>query len=183
MTTVGLQKKYFKWMCKVIGVTPATSNYEQLLTYLHHTPFAYVMDRDANRAEDGIELRYRFGLIHHISDPEIANALDLQDCSVLEMMVALSLRIEEHIMQDSECGNRSGMWFWSMISNLGLHSMDDLDFCESYTYMILQKFMMREYGASGEGALFTVTKPTFDARNTEIWYQMCQYLVEHYAPQ
>ena len=74
---------------------------------------------DGNRAEDGIDLRYRFGHEQHYSDAMVASFLDDRPCSVLEMMIALSIRCEEHIMDDPDVGNRTGQWFWSMIASLG----------------------------------------------------------------
>lgn len=48
------------------------------------------------------------------------------------MMIALAQRCEESIMDDPEAGNRTGVWFWAMISNLSLDCMSDDDFDELY---------------------------------------------------
>lgn len=50
----------------------------------------------------------------------IASYLDNRPCSVLEMIIALAIRLEEHIMDDPDIGNRTGQWFWDMIVSLGL---------------------------------------------------------------
>lgn len=180
MTIAALQKKYCKWMCKLIGAAPTELSYKKLLEHLHQTPFCYTLARDGNRAEDGVDLRYYFGYLHNIEDAAIANSLDVYDCSVLEMMVALAMRCEDHIMKDVELGDRTGIWFWQMISNLDLLNMDDVSFDERSINDILYRFMMREYDASGKGGLFISTDPTFDARSTEIWYQMNHFLVTTY---
>ena len=123
---------------------------------------------DENRLLDGLDLRFRFA-------DENSYYID-GDCSVLEMMVALSLRCEEHIMSDDEIGNRTGRWFWEMIDNLGLESMYDDNFDKVYADKIIYRFLNREYEPNGDGGLFTVHNRNVDLRKVEIWYQMCWYL-------
>ena len=108
----------------------------------------------------------------------IAAFLDNQPCSVLEMMIALAIRCEEHIMDDPDVGNRTGQWFWNMIMNLGLGSMTDDQFDKRYAEQVIERFLNREYEQDGEGGLFTVKHCKHDLRTVEIWYQMCWYLDE-----
>ena len=106
----------------------------------------------------------------------IASFLDNRPCSVLEMLIALAFRCEEHIMQDSDAGDRMGQWFWNMIVNLGLGSMSDSRFDAAYTDDVIFRFMDRKYKRNGEGGLFTVERCKCDMRSVEIWYQMNWYL-------
>jgi hypothetical protein len=131
---------------------------------------------DGNRAEDGINLRYRFGYEKGYEDCQIASCLDTKPCSVLEMLVALAMRCEEHIMDDPALGNRLGKWFWSMIENLGLSSMSDRKFNRSFTAGVVKRFLNREYDPDGKGGLFIIKNRKIDLRREEIWYQMCWYL-------
>ncbi|MDR1541573.1 MAG: hypothetical protein LBU32_26995 [Clostridiales bacterium] len=78
-----------------------------------------------NRAEDGIDLRYRFGYEHRYENPMIATYLDRRPSSVLEMPVALSMRCKESIMDDPDACDRTGRCLWNMIANLGLGSLND----------------------------------------------------------
>jgi hypothetical protein len=133
---------------------------------------------DGNRAEDGIDLRYRFGYEQGYDSPMIATLLDDRPCSVLEMLIALAIRCEEHIMNDPDIGNRTGQWFWNMIINLGLGFMDDTKFDENYVKDVISRFLYRKYKRNGEGGLFTVEHCKNDLRTVEIWYQMCWYLDE-----
>jgi hypothetical protein len=107
----------------------------------------------------------------------VTHYLDDKPCSVLEMLVALSMRCEETIMSDGEC-DRTGVWFWSMLNNLGLTEMDDSHFNERKAYDIIQRFLDREYSYYGEGGLVTVKNPGGDMRTAEIWYQIMWYLDE-----
>ena len=175
-----LNQKYFEWMYQLVcneGYSERLS-YRKLLSYLHDTEFVYIIDMDSNRAEDGIDLRYRFGYEHEYEHSIIAEYLDDRSCSVLEMLIALSIRCEEHIMDDPDIGNRTGQWFWSMISNLGLDFMSDTKFDKRYLDGVISKFLNREYKRNGEGGLFTVKNCKHDLRTAEIWYQMCWYLVD-----
>jgi hypothetical protein len=140
--------------------------------------FVYIIGMDGNRAEDGIDLRYRFGYEHQYESSMIAVYLDDQSCSILEMLTALSIRCEEHIMDDPDIGNRTGQWFWNMIVNLGLGSMHDTKFDKNYVDGVILRFFNREYKQNGEGGLFTVNNCKYDLRTAEIWYQMCWYLDE-----
>lgn len=111
------------------------------------------------------------------SDAMIASYLDDRPCSVLEMMIALSIRCEEHIMDDPDIGNRTGQWFWSMLVSLGIGAMDDRKFDRYFVDRTLERFLDREYERNGEGGLFTVNNGR-DMRRTEIWYQMQYHLGE-----
>ena len=171
-----ISKGYFDWLCEVIDYGGKTKFYKRTLKLLHHIDFSYTIPKDANRFEDGIDLRYRYGYEHHIDYPEIADILDSKPCSVLEMMVALALRCEEHIMYDAEKGDRQSKWFWKMFDNLGLKEMTNSNFDEDYILDSVERFLRRDYDADGTGGLFTTSDPTKDMRTEEIWYQLMWYL-------
>lgn len=180
MTHELLENKYFKWMCDVVSDDKHSrrSSYERLLRYLHSREFTYIIDMDGNRVEDGIDLRYRFAYDCNYNQALIASYLDIKPCSILEMMVALSNRCEENIMDDPDIGNRTGQWFWGMIDNLGLGDMDDERFNARLAKVIIDRFLNREYDSDGKGGLFTVKNCRYDMRGVEIWYQMNWYLNE-----
>ena len=145
---------------------------------MNDVEFEYSIPMDANRYEDGIDLRYKFGREFGYSDSTIANLLDDHECSVLEMMVALSHRCEESIMDDPEIGNRTYEWFGEMVNSLGLDIYDDRHFNNEAATRKLITFINRDYKPNGEGGLFTIKHPMKDLRNIEIWYQMMWYLNE-----
>lgn len=179
MTKSELNGPYFEWMYRlVVDDRYSNKSYRRLFYKLHDTEFAYTIPMDGNRAEDGIELRYRFGREQGYRDAVIANCLDIRPCSILEMMIALAIRCEEHIMEDPDIGNRTGQWFWSMLVSLGLGSMSDVRFDPVRVDEILDRFMDHDYAPDGKGGLFTIRNPRFDMRSMEIWYQMNCYLNE-----
>lgn len=163
---------YFDWLCSLVADQQQASCYQQLLTYLDKVAFRYILSMDLNRAADGVDLRYRY-------ESECLIECSRQGpCSVLEMMVALSVRCEEHIMADPDMGNQTSRWFWEMIDSLGLYSQDDRNFEEAYVQETVNCFLDREYKFNGEGGLFTLAHPRRDLRNVEIWCQLCWYLDE-----
>ena len=92
MTKSELNDPYFEWMYRlVVDDRYSNKSYRRLFYKLHDTEFAYTIPMDGNRAEDGINLRYRFGHEQHYSDAMVASFLDDRPCSVLEMMIALSI--------------------------------------------------------------------------------------------
>lgn len=177
MTKAELTAQYFDWMYQLVVDDRYSKSYRKLFARLYDMEFIYTIPMDGNRAEDGINLRYRFGREHSFSDVTIASFLDDCPCSVLEMMIALSIRCEEHIMDDPDIGNRTGQWFWGMLVNLGLSSMSDDKFDRYYVDRTLKKFLDRKYERNGVGGLFTVNNGR-NMRTTEIWYQMNYYLNE-----
>lgn len=161
---------YFEWMLRKVGMDEQGKGYRKLLAHLHGTEFRYSIPTDENRAGDGVDLRYRFLLeCGHEQESD-------EPCSVLEMMVALAIRCEEHIMHDPAIGSRTSQWFWGMIANLGLDSMSDDGYDERFVDERLSMLLDRTYKRNGEGGLFTVKDCRFDLRKVEIWYQMCWYL-------
>lgn len=167
--------RYFEWMCGCVR-DKEHNNYAKLLHQLNDIEFTYTLPMDGNRYEDGIDLRYRFGYDCDYDESVIAYYLDNHPCSVLEMMVALALRLEEHIMDDPDIGNRTSVWFWEMIFSLGLSDMSNDNYSELKISATIQQFLDREYTKDGRGGLFTIKGIQKDMRDAEIWHQACWYL-------
>lgn len=167
-------KTYFKWMCQLVCNERYFKrlSYQRLLIYLDSIDFMVIVPMDDNRAKDGIDLRYRFEYETGVPIYDLRN----KPCSVLEMMIALAIRCEEHIMDDDNIGDRTGQWFWNMIVNLGLGSMSDAQFDKKYVDNVVLNFLNRDYAPNGKGGLFTINNCRYDLRTVEIWYQMCWYL-------
>lgn len=169
-----IKSDYFEWMYDLVGggrYSPSTS-FRQLLTFLHEVEFTYFVPHDENRADDGINLRYRYCYDHNCEDLEVY--LD-GPCSVLEMMIALVLRCEE-FMDDPSKGDRTSQWFWTMIHSMGLSSMTDTNFNEWLVSDAVGRLLNRDYDRDGAGGLFHVRGWDRDMRRMEIWQQLLAYL-------
>ena len=179
MTEYELNKKYFQWMYQLVYGNrrdPRGLSYEKLFNLLYDKEFTYIIDMDSNRYSDGIDLRGRFIDETGINGYFVDLYLNKRPCSVLEMMLALAIRCEEHIMDDPDIGNRTGYWVQLMIKNLGLNFNDDCHFNEENAESIIIRFLDRKYARDGTGSLFIVSNAPRDMRTTEIWYQMNWYL-------
>ena len=175
MTYKEMEDLYFDWIEKLISNDETeASGYRKLLLFLNDISFSYIIPMDDNRIADGIDLRYRFGYDTEIPYAQIANYLDIKTASVLEVIVALSLRIEEQFID----GDDVGKWFWIMIDNLGLTEYKDLYFNKAKVDRIVKQFIERDYNKNGSGGLFITKDTNKDMRNIEIWDQMHLYLNE-----
>lgn len=163
-----VRDKYFEYLCSI--VQSKKNHYTRLLRYLHSREFVWDYSMDANRAFDGIEMRRMFEMDEHYDRVYLSGP-----CSMLEMMVALSMRIENDIMDNLKYGDRTSQWFWTMVSNLGLGSMTDSKFNERKAEDIIDSFLNHEYEPNGKGGLFNVDCDD-DLRDEEIWTQMCWYV-------
>ena len=162
---------YFKWLIEHV-YDDRSASYNKLLSKLFNTDFYSVNERDDYRARDGLELRH---LYEELWNDEQGDNIP---CSVLEMMIALAKRAEDHIMKNEDEGDRTGQWFWTMIVSLGLGGMTDNNYSEETVNYILHRFLERQYEPNGAGSLFTLERPRSDMRDVEIWYQMNWFLSE-----
>lgn len=172
-----LPKQYFEWMVSML--VPDINKrvaYSNLLGTLNCLEFTPSMDMDYNRLNDGKELRYRFGNENGIGKAVITCYLDISPCSILEMMCALSLRMEETIMSDPEIGDRTPFWFEGMLDSLGFLNQNNYNFDYGLISYNINAFNNRQYDSSGRGGLFTVDNTSIDLRSVEIWYQMNLYI-------
>lgn len=173
-----LDNLYFEWLYQLVCndlYSPSVSH-RKLLMRLHSIDFSWIIDMDENRAYDGVALRQRFEYEHAYEPGIMELYFKGRPCSVLEMMIALSLRCEETIMSDPTCGNRTGQWFWSMIVSLGLGGITDYKYDRETVDNVIFNFLLRKYDRDGKGGLFTIPNCGVDLRDVEIWCQMCWYM-------
>ena len=169
-----IRNSYFEWMADLVCGNRFSKeiSYRKLLMLLHTIEFRYSVPRDENRARDGINLRYRYSFLNGYDD--LSEFIE-GPCSVLEMMVSLSIECEE-IMSDAAYGDRTAQWFWGMVSSLGLNDMYDKNFDKQNVIDRVNRFLDRDYAPNGKGGLFTARSLRRDMRKLEIWYQMQEFL-------
>ena len=179
MTRNDLNNDYFDWLSDLVCRQRYSEriSYKKLLMFLHSTEFRYSIPIDENRAYDGENLRWLYVCDRGYKDrcDEVLDDLS-GPCSVLEMIIALSIRCEESIMDDPSKGDRTGQWFWEMIVNLGLGSMYDSRFDKQYVEDVVTRFLDRDYDPDGKGGLFTIRNCERDVRTMEIWHQLTYFL-------
>lgn len=177
-TPSNVRNLYFEWLCLKVDVP---YEFTTVMGTLFNREFIWSIANDDNRASDGIGLREEF---KEESGPDAYNWELNGPCSVLEMMVALACRMDTDIMWDPDLGDRSALWFSTMLCNLRLdeYADDHLDEnSQEEIDQILSVLLNREYAMNGEGGLFPLRKPEHNQRRVEIWYQMHAYIQENYA--
>ena len=180
MTNVddSLDGAYLEWLYSQIGIVqnrnPARS-YWKLLLQMYTTRFTWFVPNDDNRAEDGKELRYLFldQTGFQLDDPY--GLFFTLDCSVLEMMIAISQRAA------FESDGLSSEWFWRLMHNLELDAYSDALYeisIQEEVEEVLARLNDRTYSEDGVGGLFPLRNAASDQRRVELWYQMQAYLFE-----
>lgn len=170
-----VRQDYFEWLYSYVcrGRAHSYISYKKLFMLLHQIEFIFPLGNDVNRAKDGVDLRYRF--TENYGNDMVIDILD-GPCSVLEMLIALAVRCEETIMDDTRYGDRTGQWFWGMMKNLEIDYMIDEMFDKEEAESKIYKFLDREYEPDGKGGLFYIRGCRDDLRDIEIWTQLCWYL-------
>ena len=175
---------YFNWLFDIV-CDETHRRYRNLLWRLFMLRFIYFIDNDRNRAGDGIYLHHEFSVKTGYPIEDLNDILGgtPEDCSVLEMIIGVAIRIDS-IMWDPEKGAQTGTWFWMMMHNLGLDVFQDEDFDEECVEQIdhwMDIFIKRDYRSNGLGGLFPLRNPKSDQRNVEIWYQMQAWCAENFS--
>lgn len=146
--------------------------YQTLIKKLFQMEFTYESLMDSNRAVDGLDLRYRFGRQKGLLETTVTANLAFLSCSVLDMMVALSIRTYEELTKDFPESVPPSKIFWMMIENMHLIEQTDGSFNEKYVEKRVKIMLNHRFAPDGDGGLFRIKGTTRDMRSAEIWYQM-----------
>lgn len=171
-----LDREYFMWLYGQVGSVRLRNRKQThwgLLRQLFTKQFAWVIPLDENRAEDGKDLR-REWLDEHGPAGVDESWLGLE-CSMLELLIALAQRLS------FEGGGESREWFWRMLDNLDLAHFNDSVYTDLHYDGIdaaLDCVINRTYSPTGEGGLFPLQRPYEDQRTSELWNQLCAYILE-----
>lgn len=175
---------YFKWLMAYLG--EPSSAFQRLCRMLDENVFQRRVGNDINRASDGIHLRRRF-LEEYTEvdiDPRVSNEFLGLECSWLEMLIALSDRLD--YLYDGGVKER----FMELITNLGLltilftsvgetgrtiYDEVDQDLVDAATSRVDNNLIDR----NGLGGLFPLGGTNHqDQREVEIWSQHAAYFSE-----
>lgn len=180
---LSLNDNYFKWLLGILGFKePMSCRYISMLSYMYSTDFKLtnpIVGHDDNRINDGFELRATYS--NNFTDPDLPKVFN-DPVSVLEVLVAFAMRIDDDIMYDGSL--HASKWFFIMIDNLGMTNFTDdrlgLDWVIDDEEQILDIWMSRQYGPDGNGTIFPLKSTVFDQRKLEMWYQMQEWFNENY---
>lgn len=168
-----LDERYLTWLYSQVGdvrLRRSSKTHWRLLKQLYSTEFTWFVPHDENRAADGCALRAEWA--HEVQATPDHNWLHLP-CSFLELLIGLARRLEFN------GGGTSTAWFWHLIGNLGFLEFHDrsgysMSFVEVRTRVVCE----RKYDQFGNGGLFPIRNPEQDQRKVELWYQLCEYILQ-----
>ena len=171
---------YFNWLCDLINLDEA--RFDILIYELHSIDFEWVLPFDANRSYDGFVLRYQYDEYSDLNVEDPTN----KHCTVLEALIALAQKMD-YILDDEDKGDRTRLWFWEMLDNLGLCLYSNDRFIDPFGRDLGQLneirhacdiWMSRKFEYDGTGSPFPLRNPHEDQRNIDLIKQMNAYIME-----
>ena len=170
------ERSYYNYLVRLVR-TPESKRYTLLLEHLWRKEYYSILPNDQNRAKDGLFLRR-----------EVNEGQDFGPCRVLEMLIALSRRMEFQLYGTDYDKTYKDL-FWELVNNLDLIKFDNLEAAKDAMYLeidhILTNWIERRYSPDGYGGVFPLNNwqksSGIEQTEVEIWYQMMLYLSENYA--
>ena len=150
---------YFNFLKTQVEINDA---FDDILYPMYKTPLIAYVPRDDSRVSDGLALRRRY-----------KGPIDILECSVLEVVIALAIRMENEYIGDPSI-NQIKSTFIRLIDNLGLIKN------KNNIYERLNMFVKRAYAPNGVGGLFPLKRTLRDQRDVDLWGQMNEWISENY---
>ena len=157
--------------------------YQKLVHLLWNTPFeGKLIGFDENWIANGLFLR---GYFERQTGKNLGIFKD-HSCTVMEVLIAISMRIEEYIGYES-----ASETLWELLENLGLDKFRDKKsehpdtpdtfltlFDSKNVRKILDIWMQRKYDKNGKGGIFPLKNTKRDQKQVEMWSQLNEYYHE-----
>lgn len=171
-----IDELYITWLYNHVASEARRSprrTYWSLIRKMFRTEYIWLIPNDDNRVEDGKGLRLDFLDQMNLHPEDLDVGWLTIGCSVLEMLIALSKRLE------FETDTAAKDWFWHILHNLGLDESTDANYVgDDAVEQIFDIVIWRRYAADGTGGLFPLKEPRGDQRKIELWYQLNAYILE-----
>lgn len=177
------QATYFEWLCGFVEnkyEPVAAGSHRLLLKRLYELEFYAVLERDSDRVYEGLDMRNRYDDTRMYPDDRPDR---FAPCNMLEAMIAMCDAVEETTMANAQYGDRTAKWFWLMIENAGLDTLDDISYThdtDDYITSVIARINERRYQANGDGSFFPLRNPRADMREVDLWYQFQWYITENF---
>ena len=184
-----IKKPYFENFVSIISFNDLETSYLSILELLFNTQLYTPVTDDKNY--DILENPYEIDenllsdivQLEKMLDPDFFYRPEyFMKTNLLELLIVLSINMEDHIMEDEVYGDRTGQWFWEMIDNLDLLDEPYLDsnltsVSLSYAKSIILKFLSRDYNPDGSyGNIFIIPGCPQDLAKVNLWTQANWYL-------
>lgn len=188
-------EKYFHYLKSLVGRFGIMFDHERLLRNMHGVYFHNVVELDKNRMSD-VYNYLREPIFSGELDDEGFDEIDVKEIgmmlpTVLEVLIAMSIRVIDYIGEDNEYGLSVSRFFWEMLDNLEWSkysdswfdcvdhfATDDNDPTVSGDGIVKQnilKFIMRERNFEGYPIPENRSPKTMD-----LWEQIMLYITYKY---
>lgn len=166
-----VQDVYIDWLLRNLHADMFDDNDSLTLIHLHLIEWYSILEKDRSREEDGKSLRERFK-----NETVFINYDGIEGpCTFLECVYGISERMD-FFCTPPEDQSMAWLYFWELLSNakilgngLNIRKIDSA----------VDRVMSRTYSVKGVGGLFPLRRPVSNQIDTEIWYQMSQYIHEN----
>ena len=181
---IALEDLYFEWLLTCIDPDGVTEGVGYLAGLLHRCEFERRVGNDINRAVDGADLRKEFFAQFPSAtfDPAEVETLSMKECTWLEMLIALSRRLD--YLYDGGVFSR----FVEMVNNMRLgeiagfvpyRSRQTVELDQRYVDTVTSAIDNNKFRPNGHGGIFPLRhQHRVDQRRVEIWEQCGLYFSE-----
>lgn len=138
------------------------------------TPYKVRKANDQNRVFDALKNRDAYMNLYGIRDHK-PSWIDDDPVSVLEVFIALAVRVGEEIISSSTDRYASGELFEAMFYNMPIHNMS-----KDGTFFNVESYVNGHFEINGYGGPFPLRHINEDQRKVELWSSMSSYLTENY---
>ena len=159
---------YFEWL---YDRTFADDSYFKLADAMNQVQFTWSVDHDSNRAADGISMRRSY--LFENGRARENYSWDPSECTFFEMFAALADKMGMLLDKDP---HETAL---HLLRNVALDLYTDDRFRRFEVYQVLDYIMDREYDYDGGGGFFPLDEPSSDQRDSQLLYQMNQYIIEY----
>lgn len=170
-----MKKLYFEWMLDKVCSKKQKDQYRSLFEELDNIEFRYTIPLDENLEDHGLDLRYRFGYETGEEQTRVAYYIDEKPCSVLEMLVALCIRMDD-ITYDED----PSLWFWHIMHCMHLNNQTEYYFDADYVHVRVNILLNRTFNEiDGDGGLFYFDNNRgYNLREVEFWCQAMWHITD-----
>ena len=198
---IKVKKSYFNYLLSTISDHDhdAEKEYTKLCTLLFNTPYVVLNPMDANRVSDVTVLRDSWLNSIRIKDEQLrleyAKDIEATGTSILEVLIALVLKINNQVLADPDRPELPANLFWNLIDNIVAYGSfgskytkasevltDDIwcDFASDTMIACLNRINTRTYHPDGVGGLFPLRNPKINQRKEELWTCCMACINENY---
>lgn len=178
-----MAQSYFQWL--IDGIHDGDTH-SLLLHTLYSIDYYYDADipLDGARGRDGLKLRENY--IKDVCGGNIENEyLECvgRSCTVLEWLLGMAIRCEKSVMYNEYEGDRTMLWFWSMLDNIGISEFTNDVWNVSSSQIIrdiINDILARNVSYDGAGGPFPIANPYEDMSKVDWWRMMNIWISENF---